>query len=120
MSSEESAATIRWDEIKAEEVFPGITRQAISGAEGTLVRYTYHPGCVFPTHRHPESQITVIHTGEIEFEIDGQWQTLRAGEVATIPGGLSHGARVIKNEIVVTDNYFASASRGNLIFTKES
>lgn len=112
--------TYEWSEIPAEEVFPGITRQAITGHEGTLVRYTYFPGCQFPTHSHPESQITVIHSGEIEFDIDGQRQTLRAGQIATIPGNVPHGARVTADEVVVTDNYFASANRSNLRFNDKS
>lgn len=116
----DNVASYEWSEIPAEEVFPGITRQAVTGHEGTLVRYTYYPGCAFPTHSHPESQITVVHSGEIEFDINGQRQTLRAGQIATIPGSIPHGARVTADEVVVTDNYFASANRGKLQFNEEN
>lgn len=111
-----SARMINWDDVPASEVFVGIFRQAVVSDEATIVRYVYNPGCVFPEHRHPESQITVVHSGEIEFTVDGEPMTLRAGQVALIPGDVPHGARVTASEIVVTDNYIASANRAPLTF----
>jgi len=110
------ATVIKWDEIEATELFPGVIRQALTTATSTIVRYTYHPGCVFPVHQHPEEQVTIVHSGEIDFEVDGQPVTLRAGQVAVIPGGVPHGARVTTSEVVVTDNYIASANRTPLRF----
>ena len=105
-----------WGEIEATEIFPGVIRQALTTSTSTIVRYTYHPGCVFPVHQHPEEQVTIVHTGVIEFEVGGEPVTLRAGQVAVIPGGVPHGARVTGSETVVTDNYIASASRTPLKF----
>jgi quercetin dioxygenase-like cupin family protein len=112
----DAASIINWDEVEATELFPGVIRQAVVSTTSTVVRYTYHPGCVFPVHQHPEEQITIVHTGEIEFEVDGQPVTLRAGQVAIIPGGVPHGARVLTGETVITDNYIASANRTPLHF----
>ncbi|MDQ3547644.1 MAG: cupin domain-containing protein [Chloroflexota bacterium] len=112
----ESAHVIDWSAIEATELFPGVIRQALTTTESTVVRYTYHPGCVFPVHQHPEEQITLVHSGEIEFEVGGEPVTLRAGQLAVIPGGIPHGARVITSETVVTDNYIASANRTPLQF----
>lgn len=108
-----------WDDVPAEEVFDGIFRQAIVTGDATVVRYVYHPGCVFPSHQHPEEQITVVHSGAIEFTVGGEVMTLRAGHVAVIPGGVPHGARVTGDEVVVTDNYIASANRAPLAFTTD-
>lgn len=110
----------RWDALVAEEARPGITRQSVSGAACTVVRYIYQPGSVFPVHSHPEEQITVVHSGEIEFEVDGERVVLRAGDVAVIPGGTPHGARVLSGEPVVTDNYIPSARRSALQWAGES
>ena len=115
-----SDAAIKWADTTASEVFPGVHRQAITTRSSTVVRYTYHPGCVFPVHQHPEEQITIVHSGEIEFTVDGKPVVLRAGEVAVIPGGVPHGARVTAGEIVVTDNYIPSANRTPLQFSAES
>lgn len=110
------ARVVNWDQIEASEVFPGVVRQALTSSASTIVRYTYHPGCTFPTHHHPEEQITVVHSGEIEFTVAGETVTLRAGQVAVIPGGVPHGARVTAEQTVVTDNYIASAHRTPLQF----
>lgn len=112
----EIARVIDWDGVEATELFPGVTRQAVTTTTSTVVRYTYHPGCVFPVHQHPEEQVTIVHTGVIEFEVGGRQITLRAGQIAVIPGGVPHGARVTGNETVVTDNYIASANRTSLQF----
>ena len=112
----ENARVVDWDTVEASEIFPGVVRQALTTQTSTVVRYTYHPGCVFPTHQHPEEQVTIVHSGEIEFEVDGQPVTLRAGQVAVIPGGVPHGAKVLATETVVTDNYIASAKRTPLQF----
>jgi quercetin dioxygenase-like cupin family protein len=110
------ARIIEWQQVEATEVFPGVIRQALVSETSTIVRYTYHPGSVFPTHEHPEEQITVVHSGEIEFTVAGETVRLRAGQVAVIPGGVPHGARVVAGETVVTDNYIASANRTPLQF----
>jgi len=102
---------LSWENVEAMEVYPGITRQEIVSTTSTIVRYTYQPGCVFPIHQHPEEQLTVIHSGEIEFSVAGERVVLRGGQVAVIPGGVPHGARVTGNETVITDNYIASANR---------
>lgn len=109
--SDRAATVTSWDDIEATLVYPGVYRQSMTTSEGTIVRYTYHPGCVFPVHHHPEEQLTIVHSGEIEFMVAGAPVLLRAGQLAVIPGGMPHGARVRGDEIVVTDNYIASANR---------
>jgi quercetin dioxygenase-like cupin family protein len=109
------ASTWDWSEVEAFEAYPGISRQTLTGRSATLVRYIYQPGSVFPPHAHPDEQLTVVHSGVIEFEVDGRAVTLRAGQVAVIAGGVPHGARVVGDEVVVTDNYFASAQRAPIV-----
>lgn len=105
---------IAWQNVMAEEVLEGVTRQRHSGETFTVVRYTYQPGSVFPVHSHPEEQLTIVHSGTIEFEVNGEPLVLEGGMFAVIPGGVPHGARVIGNETVVSDNYIAAAERSGL------
>lgn len=100
-----------WSLIERGHPYPGIVRQTIVTGNCTIVRYTYQPGCQFPVHQHPDDQVTIVHSGEIEFSVNGESVYLRAGQAAFIPGGAPHGARVTGHETVVTDNYFASARR---------
>jgi quercetin dioxygenase-like cupin family protein len=100
----ESASVTTWRDAPVEEVLPGITRQVVNGERQTLVRYVYQPGSVFPIHHHPEEQITVVVSGEIEFEVDGASVVLTAGQVAVIPSNVPHGAWVTGPEVVETFN----------------
>jgi quercetin dioxygenase-like cupin family protein len=93
-----------WSETPSERVFPGIVRQITQGERQTLVRYVYEPGAVFPVHNHPEEQVTVVISGHIEFDVDGQLTTLGPGQVAVIPANVPHGAMVVGSEIVETFN----------------
>jgi quercetin dioxygenase-like cupin family protein len=109
-----------WARVDESRPYPGIGKQVLTSQGATLVRYTYQPGSVFPVHEHPDEQITVVHSGEIEFEVGNQRLTLRGGQVAIIPAGVPHGARVVGDEVVVTDNYFASARRAPLAVRQEA
>ena len=114
-----AASTVDWDTVERGFPYPGVTRQTVVTADATLTRYTYAPGCVFPVHQHSDAQITVVHSGTIEFEVAGQLMIVRAGQVALIPSGVPHGARVTASDVVVTDNYFASAQRAPLEMREE-
>ena len=47
-----------------------------------MVRYVYQPGAVFPVHHHPEEQVTVVISGQIEFTVAGETVMLTAGKAA--------------------------------------
>ena len=98
------ASSLAWTEIEPEHVLPGITRQVVHGERQTMVRYVYAPGSVFPVHAHPEEQVTVVVSGRIAFDVDGNSVELGAGQVAVIPPNVPHGAEVIGNETVETFN----------------
>ena len=95
---------IDWELLPATMVFPGIARQVVDGERQTMMRYIYQPGAVFPVHEHPEEQITVVVSGQIEFTVSGARLMLAAGQAAVIPPGVPHGARVIGDQIVETFN----------------
>jgi quercetin dioxygenase-like cupin family protein len=109
-----TATTTAWESVPAVEVLPGVTRQTVSGTSATVVRYSYAPGSVFPIHSHREEQITVVHSGRIVFTVEDDELELGAGQIAVIAGGVPHGARVIGEELVVTDNYIPSGQRAPL------
>ncbi|MFW6074788.1 MAG: cupin domain-containing protein [Chloroflexota bacterium] len=107
-----------WEQIPQDEAFPGIFRQVLHGETTTVTRYTYSPGSSFPAHSHLEEQITIVHTGSIEFEVEGNTVTLSAGDVAIIPARARHGARVpdTNAESVITDNFVPSGAGRTLSF----
>jgi len=103
-SSDTHVRSAAWKDLFTKEVYPGITRQAINGANQTMVRYPYAPGSVFPVHSHPQEQVTVVISGAIAFTVAGQETVLTGGHVAVVPAGVEHGARVVGAEPVETFN----------------
>jgi quercetin dioxygenase-like cupin family protein len=100
----DTVAVVSWKDVAAERAGGGIERQTIHGDRQTLVRYWYAPGAVFPSHAHPEEQMTVVLSGRITITIGDRTVTLGPGEVATIPGGVPHGATVAGDQPVETLN----------------
>jgi len=100
---------LHWGSIESESPYPGIERQTVHGANQTLVRYLYHPRAVFPTHQHPQEQITIVVAGTIEFTIGDLIVELEAGGIAVIPPDVPHSARVIGDETVESFNTLSPA-----------
>ena len=63
------------------------------GREVLQARVDFAPGSAFPRHRHPGEEVIYVITGVVEYEIDGKWVTLKAGEVLFVPAGGIHAAR---------------------------
>lgn len=93
-----------WADVPAEAIYPGISRQVVQGQRQTLVRYIYEPGAVFPLHSHPQEQVTLILSGQIEFEVAEGRFTYGPGDVVIIPENAPHGARVVGGVTVETIN----------------
>ena len=83
-----------WDALDFAEVRPGILGATIETEQLTVTLYRYGPGSAWEEHRHPEDQVTTVLEGSIDFTIDGRPTTLRAGELAMLPGGVPHAADV--------------------------
>lgn len=111
-------ARIAWDALPAEEVLPGVTRQVVQGEKQTMVRYVYAPGAVFPVHHHPQEQVTVVVSGRIAFDVAGVEYQLGPGEVAVIPSGVPHGARVLGDTVVETFNALSPRRDDNPVLAR--
>lgn len=70
--------------------FDGVTMHAIEAEKMTLSLVEMEPNSVIPEHSHPHEQVGIMLEGEAEFVIDGQPQTVRAGQMWRLPGGVPH------------------------------
>lgn len=66
---------------------------SIPGREVLQARVDFAPGAYFPRHRHPGEEVIYVITGSIEYEVDGKWVTVKAGEALFVPDGVVHAAR---------------------------
>jgi quercetin dioxygenase-like cupin family protein len=80
-----------FDELPADAVYDGITRRNFSSEQATVTNYTFAPGATFPMHRHPQEQITLIQSGEIEMTIGDRVEHLEAGDWSVVQPDVEHG-----------------------------
>lgn len=66
---------------------------SIEGREVLQARVDFAPGSSFPRHTHPGEEVIYVLFGTLEYEIDGKWVALKAGEVLFVPDGVVHAAR---------------------------
>ena len=83
---------IDWDQQKFTEVRRGIFGATVHTPQLTATLYRYEPGSTWEEHQHSEDQITTVLEGAIDFVVDGQTVHLKAGQLATLPGGTPHSA----------------------------
>jgi quercetin dioxygenase-like cupin family protein len=88
------ARVVQWDSEEFAEIRPGIFGATIDTPQLTATLYRYEPGSRWEEHSHPEDQVTTVLSGEIDFVVAGRPVTLHTGELAALPGGTPHSARV--------------------------
>jgi quercetin dioxygenase-like cupin family protein len=76
---------------------PLLTRQFVSGEKGMAARIMLKKGCLVPEHSHPNEQIALILSGALEFTVQGEKITVRAGELIVLPPNVPHSALALED-----------------------
>lgn len=87
----DQVVTGSFDALPLDEPWPGVHRRTFDTDRATVTNYEFAPGAVFPTHRHPEEQITLVATGEAKFTVGGEPSILRPGDWSVIAPDVEHG-----------------------------
>lgn len=74
------------------KIWDGIFGTIAHSDQATYCRFTIENGTVLPVHSHVHEQWCHVLEGELEFDIDGEKQLLRAGMAAYIPSWAPHSA----------------------------
>jgi quercetin dioxygenase-like cupin family protein len=90
-------------DIDAVEFVPGLQFRPVFGEKAMANFVSFAPHTVAPTHVHEEEQIVVVLQGEFEFQLDGEFRTMRPGDVAVIPPWVPHGARTLDSSCQEVD-----------------
>ena len=90
------------DSIAWETVDKGVRRKIMAYDERLmLVKVDFEAGAIGTLHRHYHTQITHIHSGVFEVEIDGNKKVLKANDVFFIPTDLVHGVVCIEAGVLI-------------------
>ena len=90
---------IRIAELKGRELAPGIFMRPAHLEKVMVTFIDLKAGSAVPLHSHPHEQITVMVSGEMVYTVDGEEQTVVAGDVVLIPSGVRHGVKVIVDSV---------------------
>jgi quercetin dioxygenase-like cupin family protein len=74
------------------EVERDLVLRPVFGQNLTLSFVSMRPNSVAPVHQHPQEQIGTVIEGSYEFELAGQKQVVRRGDVYMVPPNVPHGA----------------------------
>jgi len=91
----------RWTDIPPEQMNPLTTRQYIVGTNTMLARIVLKKGALVPLHHHFHEQISHVVVGALEFRMDGQPVTVRAGEILCIPPHLPHEVLALEDSVAL-------------------
>lgn len=68
------------------------------GREVIQVRVDVTAGAGFPAHTHPGEEVIYVIEGTLEYRIDGEISTVRAGDVLFVPAGAVHSVKNVGKE----------------------
>jgi quercetin dioxygenase-like cupin family protein len=71
-------------------IFPGVDIYTTATRHLMLSLVEMEPHAVVEEHSHPHEQMGMMLEGAAEFTIGGQTQTVSAGQMWRIPGGVAH------------------------------
>lgn len=81
---------------------PGMIRQVLTHSEHLmLVKHLFKKGWIGAAHAHPHHQLVYVISGSIAVTVNGQTQTVKAGESFTVDGGVEHQATALDDAEVL-------------------
>jgi quercetin dioxygenase-like cupin family protein len=94
-----------WEKWGTEKLSEVISRNMVSGEEGTLARVLIKRGGIVPRHSHRSEQYTMILAGALKFIFDDGELVVRPGEVLVIPAHVPHAAEALEDTVDI--DFFA-------------
>ena len=99
------------DDLASYEIAAGLFFRPIFAENVSLNFVTFPPASGFPTHVHPEEQISIVREGEMEFTVGDETQLVKPGDVIHMPPNVPHSGRTFDAACRLID-IFAPARRG--------
>ena len=91
-----------WEKLDSEKLSEVISRNMVSGEDGTLARVLIARGGIVPRHSHRSEQYTMILSGALKFVFDDGELIVRPGQVLVIPAHVPHAAEALEDTWIST------------------
>lgn len=97
------ASIIHMDDYPSYEIADGLFFRPVFAQNISLNFVTFPPESGFPTHTHPEEQISIVREGEMELIIAGLSRMIRPGDVIVFPPDVPHAGRTFERPCRIID-----------------
>lgn len=81
------------DDYATYEIAHGLFFRPVFAGNVALNFVTFPPSSGFPSHGHPEEQISIVREGTMEFEVGSMKRIVGPGDVIIIPPNMPHAGR---------------------------
>lgn len=92
---------IRWTDLPEEPVNGLVTRRVFHTPAMTIIQLAYKQGGIVPLHHHVHAQVTMVESGSLRMEMNGESTIVRAGESLPVPSNVPHLAEALEDSRVV-------------------
>jgi len=87
------ASIVHMDDYPSYEIAEGLFFRPVFAQNMSLNFVTFPPDSGFPSHVHPEEQISIVREGEMEITIGDTVRRVRPGDVIVFPPNVPHAGR---------------------------
>ncbi|MEE8498348.1 MAG: cupin domain-containing protein [Acidimicrobiia bacterium] len=87
------ASIVHMDDYPSYEIAEGLFFRPVFAQNMSLNFVTFPPDSGFPSHVHPEEQISIVQEGEMEITIGDSARKVRPGDVIVFPPNVPHAGR---------------------------
>ena len=89
-------------DVVRQDIEKGISRKILAhGGNMMLVEVTFEKGATGALHSHSHEQVSYIHKGSFEFEIEGEKKTVKEGDSIYIPKDAVHGVIALEDSVII-------------------
>jgi quercetin dioxygenase-like cupin family protein len=89
------ASIVNMDDYPRYEVAEGVVFCPVFGRNLSLNFVAFPPNSGFPTHVHPEEQISIVRDGEMEITVGDLRRWVVPGDVIVFPSNVPHSGRTL-------------------------
>jgi len=91
------------DDYPAYEIAEGLFFRPVYARNISLNFVTFPPESGFPSHIHPEEQVSIVREGEMEITMAGVTKMVRPGDVIIFPPSVPHAGRTFSRACRLID-----------------
>lgn len=90
-----SGSIVHMDDLDSYEIAAGLFFRPVFAKNVSLNFVTFPPHSGFPTHVHPEEQVSIVREGEMEFTVGEVTRIVGPGDVIVMSPNVPHSGRTL-------------------------